>query len=884
LLVNLLPGLREIRAPLISGYVWLVFFLVALHGDLPSRDHPGALQPVFDLADGFSSLGIATALSVVAYLIGSSMQEILKLLGRWVSPVQPLYGEAGTHLSSAGHRDVRNVVGIRVQKVRRRLIQVAMSPGEGEVDSEPSPQTIQQELPLIRTLLLGERPELVGELDRLQSEADLRITVAIPLAALAIFLIFDSSLGWAFALVPVPLLLVQGHQRQKEAGDLLAKALRIGKANAPALESLEVSAKSALERTDLEEELGAKMSSGNAIAAFRLGNLQASGEKFEGALDSLRYAAEHGVVQAYAEIGLVYEKLSDRVNAEAAYSAGDARNDRKASELLAALQSQLELTDDRPAKAKPSQAPKPADEDTVESVVPEVPRQQIRIADYRRQMESGDPQGALHLGLLLRELGERDGELEALRRATELDDSDPQAWHQLGISEYQQGRFSEASASFERGIKTGESELGDDHSEVARGLVNLANAARQLGEYERARELQERALVIEERHFGSDHAEVGRTLSNLGNTLDDLGDYEGGHKLQERALAIQEKQLGPEHLDVARTLNNVGCVLGNLGEYERARPPLERSLAIREAQLGPDHVDVVRTLSNLGSVLEGLGDYGAAREVQERVLAQWERELGPDHLSVALALVSLADALDGLGEYNRAQSLQSRALSIQEGHLGPDHPEVAQTLTRIAGTIDSIASARHDPEMHEEAMRLLQRSLAIREEKLGPNHPETASLLGQLADLSARLGQLGKARELIERALSSLGAETGTRNNRAALIHSGAGTVWQRSHQLEKAESSFRRALEIFEVIPNRPAVARVLTGLAETLSLSDRSAEAIETADKAILVQEESLVTDHPELAETLEAKAGILERVDMDATVERERARLIRQRRGLI
>ncbi|MGH8742633.1 MAG: hypothetical protein ACREUN_17050, partial [Burkholderiales bacterium] len=301
MLASLLPGLREIRAPLVSGYLWLVFFFLALHDQLPSEaDSDSVLQPLFGLGADLSTLGIATVSGVAAYLVGSAVQEMLKLLGRILSPQAPLYGEAGSRISAAGRSDIKETVRIRVQGIARRLHQVALSPGDKGID-EPTPVTVERELPLVRTLLLGERRELVGEVDRLQAEADLRITVAFPLAALAVFLAAEVSPGWLALALPAVLLAVQGYQRQLEAGDLLAKALRIGKADAPALEALAAAADEALQRAELEGDLRKSMDGGDGMAAFRLGNLQASSDDFEAAVVSLEFAAQQGIVRAYAE-------------------------------------------------------------------------------------------------------------------------------------------------------------------------------------------------------------------------------------------------------------------------------------------------------------------------------------------------------------------------------------------------------------------------------------------------------------------------------------------------------------------------------------------------------------------------------------------------------
>ena len=158
MVANLLPGLREIRAPLISGYLWLIFLFLVFHSDLPTRAHAGDLEPLFDLADRLSTFGVAAVSGIAAYLVGSATQELIKLGGRIASSQRPLYGEAGTHLSEAGQEDIKRSVALRLQQVRGKLFQVAISPGEKGVEEEPASLTVERELPLIRTCSWASAP------------------------------------------------------------------------------------------------------------------------------------------------------------------------------------------------------------------------------------------------------------------------------------------------------------------------------------------------------------------------------------------------------------------------------------------------------------------------------------------------------------------------------------------------------------------------------------------------------------------------------------------------------------------------------------------------------------------------------------------------------
>lgn len=744
MLTSLLPGLREIRAPLISGYMWLAFFFLVFHGDFPSSSHPGhALKPLFELGDSLSAFGVATVASVAAYLVGSAAQELIKVVASLLPPGKPIYAEAGTHFSKVGQKDIRHFLETKIEEVRRRLFQVALSPGERGIAEEPSVREVEHELPLIRTLLLGERPELVGELDRLQAEADLRITVAVPLAFLAFYLVVAASLGWLLAVLSAALLFAQGYQRQVETGNLIAKALRIGRANAPVLESLEASAEAALERTSLEEELSRKADDGNPMAAFRLGNLQASGEDFRGALVSLKFAAEKGVVRAHAELGRVYERLENNTDAERAYRDGVERGDRKASEFLAAFLGAAQRGEEALETAR--NVPGTREDVVEEGLVGDVGGQRSRAAQYRRGVEEGSGKAAINLGLLMERRGDMDAAIQAFDQAVRLDPDDPQGWIRLGGAKRWRTEFAESVKSLDR------------------------------------------ALALQREQLGPGHLEVAHTLNSLGVTFRTWGKYDAARGALEEARAIQASQMGADHIVIASTLTNLGNVLNQLERYAEARDLLERALAIQERHLGVDDEQTAMTLVNLGRTLAQVGEKARARQLQEKALEVLQGAPGVDGDAIAGAMDGLAVTLRDLEELERALDLERRAISVARDALDPRYPQLAQMhcelgrmLLRLGRPDEAdetlregieIARAAHDPNVvvlalllrvwaealvllgrAGEALQPVREALELQERALGPTHGELVRTLDFLADVHGRLGDVEATMEARGRA------------------------------------------------------------------------------------------------------------------------------------
>ena len=86
LLTNLLPGLRELRAPLTAGYLWLTFIWLLVAEDLPEQAPiTGLLSAIYRLIDALGPVSAAIATSLVAYLIGAVSETLFDAILRGLS-------------------------------------------------------------------------------------------------------------------------------------------------------------------------------------------------------------------------------------------------------------------------------------------------------------------------------------------------------------------------------------------------------------------------------------------------------------------------------------------------------------------------------------------------------------------------------------------------------------------------------------------------------------------------------------------------------------------------------------------------------------------------------------------------------------------------------
>lgn len=248
----------------------------------------------------------------------------------------------------------------------------------------------------------------------------------------------------------------------------------------------------------------------------------------------------------------------------------------------------------------------------------------------------------------------------------------------------------------------------------------------------------QRKLAETEKISGNDSTNVADMISDLAGLYDDLGDYAEAVSLCERCQTIREKLLGERNMQVADILNDLGWEYRELGEYERALPLYQRSLTITEGLVGRENFEVATTMANIADLYRLMGDYAQALPLCQRALKIREKELGKDHPDVSDSLISMAGIYHGVGDESKALVLCQRAIDICEKQLGHDQPLVTDGLF-LLGQIQL------DIKNYSEAQDTFDRLLAIEEKFVGPEHPDTFDVLAQEAILFERQNNLERS-------------------------------------------------------------------------------------------------------------------------------------------
>ena len=222
MLSSLLPGIRELRAPLAAGYLWFAFGFLVAGSPTDLKDAPAAIQDLAELTESLGAAASGIALSFFAYLLGSLSQDVF---GRFL----PVGIEALSWRFSTADRLSARVRGL-VKQLMNSVQEVLRAPE----DTDDPGARVERALPALKSA--AELSSLFGEMEAqgasegdkpearrpmVEAEETLRIAVVPPLLALAIYFTVTDSIAWLFGVLFAIALYLQAAAQRVEAQRLV---------------------------------------------------------------------------------------------------------------------------------------------------------------------------------------------------------------------------------------------------------------------------------------------------------------------------------------------------------------------------------------------------------------------------------------------------------------------------------------------------------------------------------------------------------------------------------------------------------------------------------------------------------------------------------------
>ena len=360
---------------------------------------------------------------------------------------------------------------------------------------------------------------------------------------------------------------------------------------------------------------------------------------------------------------------------------------------------------------------------------------------------------------ILRQLGKYTASLDLQAacvqsaRATGNKTDEAVCWQDVGIANFELGRFDEAVAANENALLLWRDTFkGDDHH-IASILNNLATSYTKKGNTEHgARLLAEAAQMFDRLRLGRPTMSAALVLDNIGGEFIRRGDLRKAVEYIQRSVNMAEAVLhGRDHPSLVLGYHNLGVVVYELGQPKRAIPLLERALSMSQRLYGAsDHPRTAVFMSDLANAYAQAGDLrlalsmqlGALRMIQKIYSAQ-------DQGEVAKVLNDLAVIYDDLGDSTRANDYFHASLAMKRRILGAtDDDAIAMTLYNLG----YISSRKGD---HTSAIQFYEEALSMRRRLYGENaHIKIAAVLGNLGLEYGVLGDLVRSEKYLLESLA----------------------------------------------------------------------------------------------------------------------------------
>jgi tetratricopeptide (TPR) repeat protein len=301
------------------------------------------------------------------------------------------------------------------------------------------------------------------------------------------------------------------------------------------------------------------------------------------------------------------------------------------------------------------------------------------------------------------------------------------------------------------------------------------------------------SLLLAGMAWAQDPLDKATKLNNQALALTQEGRFQDAESLYRSALAIES---GNE-LDRAKIADHLARLYRRQDRYPEAEQAFRRALQWRQKNLPPTSVEIAYSLSNLADVYGIEGRDWEARNLLEtavRIL----RDFHPDARGFSTIMSNLAVVLSELHEYDQAEDLLRKALNDSERQHGAASREVGIAANNLA----QVLRAKNDL---QDAAAMYARAVGIFE-TLGP---EGATYL---ASTLANIGQL-----------------------------------LEQQHQIDEAQQTEQRALDLLSSGGNGPLRATILQNLGNMVAGSGNPAGSLPYFAQSLNISEKALGSEHP-------------------------------------
>lgn len=324
------------------------------------------------------------------------------------------------------------------------------------------------------------------------------------------------------------------------------------------------------------------------------------------------------------------------------------------------------------------------------------------------------------------------------------------SFHALGRALESKGQNAEGERVFELGLSYAE-RIGDGRNAHVAGLLNSLGTLRyKRADYASARELLARAAEIKRQLFGEESTEYAITLHNLAAVDAAEGQYEEAEAQFARVVGILQEELPSYHVRLLTAQDQWATMLVRLGNFDRAEEILERIIALEEGHLSTNDPLRAVSLNNLAYLNQERGDFGKADILYLRAVDVFESLLGRQSRPVATLLGNLGYVAHNLGEMSLAEERYQEALDTLRGIDDGKTPEAVVAASNLMSFYVSVGELTKARSLLEEVVSLAEAVVGPDHWLMGAVHHTHARLLLAEGDAQGALSTGRHARQILE--------------------------------------------------------------------------------------------------------------------------------------
>jgi CHAT domain-containing protein/tetratricopeptide (TPR) repeat protein len=209
---------------------------------------------------------------------------------------------------------------------------------------------------------------------------------------------------------------------------------------------------------------------------------------------------------------------------------------------------------------------------------------------------------------------------------------------------------------------------GEQSTEAAFAMNNVANLYNAIGDVEKSIELHTKSLNIHRSVLEPSMINEANTMHSLAIDYIDIGNFSAAEPLLKRAYTILSRITGDDDPYLLPLTNTMAFYYRLTNQYMEASQHYHKALLLAESQ-GSDHQDVATVLSNLGAFEAAQGNIQEAERLFRRSISIIEHAKGMQDmdLSWSLAYAGILSAIQG--RELEGLELMVRGQSITDGYI-----------------------------------------------------------------------------------------------------------------------------------------------------------------------------------------------------------------------